>query len=203
MKHVPEVVPYFQRAQIISEINWDQNKERNVSSENKDSDLGSSSESLNDKTNGNENISGRSGNGTKIIPLFGAFLRRILLFKHQQDSFGGVYSGGSELSSPQEYSDSSQFAQEVLVLHSPELVKTLVMRFNTESLCNSWFNHLHKTIERLNTGHLQFLNDKQHSSYFDNSTVLQIGWLLEDYSGDTRSPLEVSCCLFLNFIYFF
>ncbi|OTF75482.1 hypothetical protein BLA29_011091, partial [Euroglyphus maynei] len=70
--------------------------------------------------------------------------------------------------------------QQVIVIQSPNLSKSCVIRFHNESKCTSWFCAIHKIVQDLNVKIMKTVNkQKTLGVYFDNSPITYIGWFLE------------------------
>ena len=190
VRYLPEVVPFFKKAAILSEIGWSSPEENEKKT---DEQMKAFEELEHDMDHRSDSISPGSQCSqptadSKSIPLFGAFVRRLYLTK-MVASPGNVVKNRTNKYSPDtdcdavtsdnSFSDSSLLPQEVIVIQSHNLSKACILRFDSEAKCTSWFCAIHKAIARLNLPTIRELNQMQRRACFDDAEVVHMGWFLQ------------------------
>nr|XP_027204178.1 beta-1-syntrophin-like isoform X1 [Dermatophagoides pteronyssinus]XP_027204179.1 beta-1-syntrophin-like isoform X1 [Dermatophagoides pteronyssinus] len=202
VKYLPEVVPYFRKASILTDIGWTlpetSLKNSNTSENSQETRL----ESLNITTDAASQAipkqsSQHSKIESKVIPLTGVFVRRIQLARTSQNSQNISKQNKSPYYSPEsDYNSATadisitesstnrkindpSLVQQVIIIQSPNLSKACIIRFYNESKCTSWFCAIHKIVQDLNTKIIKNVNKQKTFGYFDNSRITYIGWFLE------------------------
>lgn len=188
VRYLPEVVPYFRKANILSDIGWTAEENEKKTDEQMrtmhgmDSEIGHQSESLSASNQGPHSADSKS------IPLYGAFVRRIYLTKLLASPGGHVlrakatFSPDTEcdaVTSDASFSDSSLLPQEVIVIQSPSLSRACILRFDNEVKCSSWFCAIQKAIAQLNLPTICHLNQNLHRELFDDAEVVHMSWFLQ------------------------
>ena len=183
---MPEVVPYFRKAAILSDIGWLSTGDNDKKSEDQSIVLKEMEAEANLITPSSQCPQGSSD--SKIIPLSGAFVRRLYLSRVTVLDQGLMSRSKSGFSPNTEYdivanenslTDSYSLSQEVIVILSPDLFKSCIFRFDSDIKCCSWFSAIQKTIYKLNLPIIQQLNQKKQKNYFEDTQIVHIGWFIE------------------------
>ncbi|XP_075588313.1 beta-1-syntrophin-like isoform X2 [Dermatophagoides farinae] len=204
VKYLPEVVPYFRKASILTDIGWTmpetslfQSKNSNTAKNSKETRLESPTDTIDTTSDTASQSSQRSKIESKVIPLLGAFVHRIQLVRTIPNSNNISKQNKSPYYSPEsDYNsatadnsitdssinrkmDDASSIQQVIVIQSPNLSKACVIRFYNESKCTSWFCAIHKIVQNLNTKIMKKVNQRKTFGYFDNSRITYLGWFQE------------------------
>lgn len=204
VKYLPEVVPYFRKASILTDIGWTmpetslfQSKNSNTAKNSKETRLESPTDTIDTTSDTASQSSQRSKIESKVIPLLGAFVHRIQLVRTIPNSNNISKQNKSPYYSPEsDYNsatadnsitdssinrkmDDASSIQQVIVIQSPNLSKACVIRFYNESKCTSWFCAIHKIVQNLNTKIMKKVNQRKTFGYFDNSRITYHGWFQE------------------------
>lgn len=200
VRYLPEVVPYFRKAAILSEIGWTSVLE---SEKNLDEDLQNVSNELehgiyipHTNTTGSSEV--------KSIPLIGSFVRRLFLAKatlvsKSKSSFYSPETIIDSVVSENSLTDSGSNLLEVIVIQSADLSKVCILRMDNDTKFNSWFGALQKTVARLSNSTLHSLNEKSDRSYWDDGKLVHMSWMLErkpispTQLDDNNVPLDSEC----------
>lgn len=191
VRYLPEVVPYFRKAAILSEIGWQLTEDSDKRCEDQTRVLAELGDEMELRRSDGVAANGQcsqANSDCKTIPLTGAFVRRLYLSKVEVSGTGLISKSKSSFSPETEYdavttensfSESASLPQEVVVIQSPNLSKYCILRFNSDVKCCSWFCAIEKTISELNLPIIQSLNLKKPRDYFDDAEIVYMGWFIE------------------------
>lgn len=175
VRYLPEVVPFFRKASILSEIGWSlpedvesiwNNEERDSESISPSTDSGSLHHQASD---------------SKTIPLFGACIRRLHLIQilKKQSPFTPDDSDTTFTTTDNSSSDGQSTTYEVFVIQSPDLSKSCVFRFDNDIQRSSWFRAIQNTINKFNSSIIEVLNRTNKCQANFDSKLVYIGWFCQ------------------------
>lgn len=197
VKYLPEVVPYFRKASVLTDIGWQQ-PDQTIFNHFKTGCKESAPQNFNTQTNvhldspdttdtepsSQTTTTNSSKSESKVIPLFGSFVRRIQVIKTSnsvQKNYRTAHSPESDYNSATADNSTSDSlnVQQVILIHSPNLTKTCLIRFDNEIKTASWFRAINKTIEFLNFNIATYINGINSFNYYNHSKICYLGWFLE------------------------
>lgn len=196
VKYLPEVVPYFRKASVLTDIGWPQpdqtilnrfktGKESTTQNYHTKTNVNLDSPDTTDTEPSSQTTTTNSSKSeSKVIPLFGAFVRRIQMIKtlnNVQKNHSTAHSPESDYNSATADNSTSDSlnVQQVIVIHSPNLTKTCLIKFDNEIKTASWFRAINKTIEFLNFNVATYINGMDSFNYYNYSKICYLGWFLE------------------------
>ena len=188
-------MPYFRKAAILSEIGWSTNEDNEKRCQDQMNAMRELENELDRRSDSVSPSSHQSATDLKSIPLYGAFVRRLYLtrlvtFPGVMSKSGSNFSpgGDSEAITNDSFSDSVSSQQEVIVIQSPNLSKACILRFDSDVKCTSWFCAIQKAINKLNQPTIEFVNERQIRTCFDDAEIVYMSWFLQ--KKDTSNPLN-------------
>lgn len=174
VRYLPEVVPFFRKAGILSEIGWSIPDYVELLWSKKDRTTSCESDNISPDSN-----SSQISTDSKTIPLFGAFIRRLHLTQVTKRSAHFSPDDSDTFTTENSSSDGSTSTYEVFVIQSPDLSKYCIFRFDNDIQRSSWFRAIQNAIGNLNSTIIDSINrTDKYRSYFD-SKLVYMGWFCQ------------------------